>query len=473
MKGESMKTQILVIGAGPGGYTAAFRAADLGLKVMLVDAQKDPGGVCLFRGCIPTKALLHAAKLITQCKESADIGITCNDIRIEPSKINAFKDGVVNKLAGGLSQLAKARHIDFIQGRAQFLDSHTVSITGMDGQETTASFDHAVLAPGSAPVQLPFAPWSRQIMPSGPALNVDSVPQSLLIIGGGYIGLEFATFYSALGTQVTIAEMMPDILPGADRDVVAVLKKRLSTRLAAIHTRTKVSSIERKQDSCAVTFEDQESKKSNAEFEKVLVAVGRVPFTQDLGLEKTKIKCDEAGFVKVNPQRRTTDRAIYAVGDITGQPLLAHKASHEGLVAAANIAGKEKAFDSAAIPAVVFTDPEVAWCGLTETAAKEKNIPVKICKFPWMASGRAMTLNRTDGLTKIVADPQSGRVLGMTIVGESAGEMISEGVLAIGQKATVEDIMSTIHPHPTLSETIPEAAEAFHNLSLHIYRSRT
>jgi len=468
-----MKTQLLVIGAGPGGYAAAFRAADLGLKVTLVDPEMNPGGICLHRGCIPAKALLHAAKIITQSKEAADIGITCDDLHIDTSKINRFKTDVVTKLTAGLGQLCRMRKIHYIQGRAKFLNSNTVDITTAEGQHAEWTYDHAILATGSAPMDLPFAPWSDRVIHSDQALNVDQVPGSLLMIGGGYIGLEFATFYAALGTRVTLVEMMPDILPGADRDVVALLKKRFTPRMAAVHTHTKITALEEKKDSCRATFENQEGQKWDGEFDKILVATGRRPETKDLGLEQTKIEIDEAGFVKVDRQRLTTDPSIYAVGDITGQPMLAHKATHEGLVAAGHIAGQQAAFDPAAIPAAVFTDPEIAWCGLTETEARGKNIPVKILKFPWMASGRARTLDKTDGMTKLVVEPDSGKILGMLIAGESASEMIGEGVLAMKKSATAQDLMQTVHPHPTLSETITDAAETYLNQSLHVYRSRT
>jgi len=466
-------TPLLIIGAGSGGYAAAFRAADLGLQVTLVDIEKNPGGVCLYRGCIPTKALLHVSKIITQAQDAASIGISFNDLHADPARINRFKDDVVAKLTAGLGQLSKLRKIHYIQGRARFLDSNSVSVTTPDGQDSQITYDHAVLATGSTPIQLPFASWSDRVIPSALALNVETIPQSLLIIGGGYIGLEFASFYSALGTKVTIIEMMPDILPGADSDIVAILKKRFVARMAAVHVQCKVTAVEEKQDLCTVSFEDKDGRKTQAEFEKVLVAVGRKPLTHDLALDKTKIELDDDGCVKVNPQRQTSDPAIYAIGDLTGQPMLAHKAAHEGLVAAQNIAGQKTAFHPAAIPAVVFTDPEIAWCGLTETEAKEKDIPIKVLKFPWTASGRAVTLNRSDGLTKILVEPKSGKLLGMTIVGEFAGEMIGEGVLAMNKAATAEDIMQTIHPHPTLSETIPEAAAGFHNQSLHIYRPPT
>lgn len=463
---------LLVIGCGPGGYAAAFLAADLGLDVTVVNPDKNPGGVCLYRGCIPTKALLHAAKIISDSREAHNFGIEIQDININLGKINSWKDDVVNKLTEGLGQLRKMRKIRYIQGRASFINSGAVRIDTTEGEQKELSFDHAILATGSSSIHLPFEPKSDRIMDSEGALNVTSVPKTLLIVGGGYIGLEFATAYSELGSQVTVAEMLPDLLPPADRDMVALLEKKLSPRLKAIHTRTKVTQFKETQNGLLVTLQHDDGTSITEEFEKVLISVGRKPLTKDIGLENTRVELDPSGFVKVNGQRQTTDPKIYAVGDIAGQPMLAHKASHEGRVAAQVIAGQKAVFAPQSIPAVVYTNPEIVWCGLTEDEAKKQNRKVKILKFPWAASGRALTLKRTDGLTKLIVDAQDGRVLGLCIVGESASELVAAGALAIEMGAKAEDIAKTIHPHPTLSETVMEAAEGFLGQSTHIFHSK-
>ncbi len=469
---NNQNTQLLVIGAGPGGYAAAFYAADLGMTVALVDTQPNPGGVCLYRGCIPSKALLHAAKVVSESRDAKEFGITFGDPKIDLNKLRDWKNGVVTKLTGGLGQLTKQRKITFIQGKAAFIDSSTVKIQKTDGSTQNLRFEHVILAAGSRPVTLPNVPDSPLILNSTTGLELQTIPSSLLVVGGGYIGLELGTVYAELGSKVSVVEMTPGLLPGADRDLVTVLEKRLKTIFRSIMLNTKVAKIEAGSKNVKMTFETAEGKTSEETYDKILVSIGRKPNSGDLGLENTKVKVTPKGFVQVDLQRRTTDPSIFAIGDIAGEPMLAHKASHEGRVAVDAIAGKKTAFEPKAIPAVVFTDPEIAWCGMTETRAKQENRAIAVAKFPWGASGRALTLNRTDGLTKLVLDPDSQRVLGMAIVGPGAGELISEGVLAVEMGAIAEDVKLAIHPHPTTSETIMEAAESFFGHATHIYRPK-
>ena len=466
------KIQVVVIGAGPGGYAAAFYAADLEMEVTLIDPQINPGGVCLYRGCIPSKALLHAAKIISESREAEHLGISFERPRIDLDKLRAWKNGVVSKLTGGLGLLTKQRKIKFIQGKAVFLNSNTLEVTGPEGGQQTIKFDNAILATGSRPVRLPGLPDSPRILDSTTALDLDNIPASLLVVGGGYIGLELGTVYAELGSAVSVVEMTRGLLPGADRDLVGVLEKRAKTIFKSIMLDTRVAGMETTPGGVKVTFQTSDGKTSQQEYEKVLVAVGRKPDSSGLGLEKTKVRVDERGFVQVDGQRRTADPAIFAIGDIAGEPMLAHKASHEGRVAVDAIAGKKTVFEPRAIPAVVFTDPEIAWCGLTETQAKQENRTIAIAKFPWGASGRALTLNRTDGLTKLILDPDTHRVLGVAVAGPGAGELISEGVLAVEMGTVAEDVKLTIHPHPTTSETIMEAAESFFGHATHIYRPK-
>ena len=469
---SELKTQLLVIGAGPGGYAAAFYAADLGMQVTLVDTELNPGGVCLYRGCIPSKALLHAAKVVSESRDAKEFGITFGEPRIDLNKLRDWKNGVVTKLTGGLGQLTKQRKITFIQGKAAFVDSNTVRVEKTGGGKETVAFNNAILATGSRPVTLPDAPDSPLVLNSTTALDIQNIPSSLLVVGGGYIGLELGTVYAELGSEVSVVEMTPGLLPGADRDLVNVLEKRLKTILKSIMLGTKVAKIEAGSKNVKVTFETADGKTSQQTYDKILVSIGRRPNSGDLGLENTKVNVTPKGFVQVDLQRRTTDPAIFAIGDIAGEPMLAHKASHEGRVAVDAIAGKKTAFEPKAIPAVVFTDPEIAWCGLTETQARQENRNVAVAKFPWAASGRAMTLNRTDGLTKLILDTDTQRVLGMAVVGPGAGELIAEGVLAVEMGSVAEDIKLAIHPHPTTSETIMEAAESFFGHATHIYRPR-
>jgi len=469
----ALKTQLAVIGGGPGGYAAAFLAADLGMQVTLLDLEKNPGGVCLFRGCIPSKALLHVAKLIREAEHSSKWGIQFNKPQIDLDKLRGFKEGVVNKMTGGLGQLSKARKINYIQGRATFVNSNKVTIEKMGGGTEELEYDKAILCTGSIPARIPsLSIESDRLIDSTGALALKDIPKSMLVIGGGYIGLELGYVYSSLGTEVSVVEMMPGILPGADRDMVNILAKSLEPVMQSIMVSTKVAEMKEVENGIKVRFEGENVKEPEQVYEKVLMSVGRVPNSKGLGLENTKVEIDKQGFVKVNSQQLTADPSIYAIGDIAGNPMLAHKASHEGRVAVEVIAGHNVEFKPAAIPAVMFTDPEIAWCGLTETEAKEKKIDVKVARFPWAASGRATTLDRSDGVTKLIFDPKTERLLGMGIVGPGAGELISEGVLAVEMAAQARDIALSIHPHPTLSETVMESAEVLFGTSTHLYRPK-
>lgn len=466
-------TQVVVIGGGPGGYAAAFMAADLGLQTTLVDMEVNPGGVCLYRGCIPSKALLHVARVINESREAAHWGIDFAAPKIDVGKLRQWKTSVVDKLTGGLGQLSKQRKVQYIQGRATFLDSNTLKIERVKGGEAQLRYEHAILATGSRPATIPgLSLASPRVMDSTGALEITEVPENLLVIGGGYIGLELGTVYAALGTQVSVVEMTAGLLPGADRDLVSILAKRINTICHAVMLNTKVTSITEEPEGIRVKLEGAGIEQPEQVFEKVLISVGRKPNSGGLGLENTKVEIDARGFVKVDAQRRTADPAIFAIGDLTGDPMLAHKATHEGRVAAEVIAGHKVAFEPAAIPAVVFTDPEIAWCGLTETEAKEQGRKIKVARFPWAASGRALTLDRTDGVTKLVIDPDSERVLGVGICGPGAGELIAEGVLAIEMAARASDLGLTIHPHPTMSETLMGAAEVFFGQATDVYRPK-
>jgi dihydrolipoamide dehydrogenase len=472
---STQKLRLAVVGGGPGGYAAAFLAADLGMQVTLIDPELNPGGVCLYRGCIPSKALLHVAKLIEESQQAKNWGIEFPRPNIDLARLRGWKESVVKKLTGGLGQLSKQRRVEYIQGRAAFDNSTMLRITKSDSTEAVLSFDRIILATGSRPAIIPtFKLDSPRMMDSTAALNLEDVPGSLLVVGGGYIGLELGSVYAALGTRVTVVEMLPGLLPGADRDLVLPLYKRLEKMFDAILLNTTVTSL--KEDSAGIraTFEGPSLPESSREktFDRVLVSVGRKPNSEIPGLETTQVHVSPRGFIEVNKQLQTADPSIYAIGDVVGEPMLAHKASHEGRVAVEAIAGHKVAFEPNAIPAVVFTDPEIAWCGLTETQAEKEKREIKVAKFPWGASGRAITLDRPEGMTKIIVDPQTERVLGVGIVGTGAGELIAEGVLAIEMAALAGDIAMTIHPHPTLSETVMESAEVFFGTSTHVFRPK-
>jgi dihydrolipoamide dehydrogenase len=472
-------TQLAVIGAGPGGYAAAFYAADLGMQVTLIDPAVNPGGVCLYRGCIPSKALLHVAKVLGEAKHATEWGVTFGEPKIDLDRLRSFKTKVVNQLTGGLGQLSKQRKITYIQGTATFRDAKTLEISKEDGSVETVAFEHAIIATGSHPAKVPgLSIDSPRVMDSTAGLELPDIPKSLLVVGGGYIGLELGTVYASLGTKVTVVEMTDGLLPGADRDLVNILAKRIEAITEAVLLKTKVVGMKDGKNGVTVTLDPStgsgqggEEGKKEQTFDRVLVSIGRRPNPVP-GVENTRVVVNARGFIEVDEARRTAEPSIYAIGDVVGEPMLAHKASHEGRVAVEAIAGHKVAFEPLAIPAVVFTDPELAWCGLTESDAKKQNREVTIARFPWAASGRSLTLDRSDGVTKLVLDPKTERILGVGIVGPGAGELIAEGVLAVEMGANATDLKMSIHPHPTLSETLMESAEVFFGQATHVYRPR-
>jgi dihydrolipoamide dehydrogenase len=453
-----IKTEVLVLGAGPGGYTAAFRAADLGKKVTLIERYDTLGGVCLNVGCIPSKALLHTAQMLNEAEHMKENGVDFGKPKIDLAGVDGFKNKVVAKLTGGLEQLAKQRKVDVITGAGEFVDQHHLLVT-KDGAETLIYFDNCIIAAGSQPTQIPVFPNDdKRLMDSTAALNVTSIPKTLLIVGGGIIGLEMATIYDALGSEVTVVEFMDSLMPGCDKDLVRPLSKRISKKYKAIHLNTKVSDIKPQKTGLKVSFEGANAPEPQA-YDKVLVAVGRRPNGLKIGADKAGVNVDEAGFIQVDNQMRTNVANIFAIGDIVGGPMLAHKATHEAKVAAEVISGMKSCFEPKTIPSVAYTDPEVAWMGLTEIEAKKQGIEYEKGTFPWAASGRALGNDRDEGLTKVLFDKETKRLLGAGIVGVNAGELIAEAVLALEMGADMEDISLTIHPHPTLSETFNFAAE--------------
>ena len=467
------KTQLAVIGAGPGGYTAAFLAADMGMQVTLIDKQVNPGGTCLYWGCIPSKAYLHVAKLLNEAKEATNWGIDFGEPNINIDKLRSFKEKVVAQNTGGTGQLVKQRKINYIQGEAKFTNSNTLTVNKVDGGTEEVVFENAILATGSVPANIPgLTIDSPRVMDSTDALELEEIPNRLLVVGGGVIGMELGSVYAALGSKVTVVELMPALLPGADKDLVNTFQKSIETKFEKILLKTKVEKLEDTGKVLKVKLEGEDLEKTELEFDKALISIGRTPVTKNLGLENTKIELTDRGFVKVDHKRQTDDPNIYAIGDIVLGPMLAHKASAEGKVAVEAIAGHKVAFEPAAIPGVVYTDPEVAWAGLTEIEAKEKGIKVEVARFPWAASGRARTMDRVDGLTKIIIDPETERVLGVGIVGAGAGELIAEGTLAIEMAALAKDVALTIHAHPTLSETMMESAEVYFGQATHLYRPK-
>jgi dihydrolipoamide dehydrogenase len=448
---------VLVLGSGPGGYAAAFRAADLGLDVVMVERHEQLGGVCLNVGCIPSKALLHVAKVVAEAETTGTHGVSFGQPEIDLDALRAWKDGVVAKLNGGVAQMAKGRKVQVVHGDARFTGPNMLAVAGPDGQTTTVSFDDAIVATGSRSVQLPGLPHEDpRVMDSTDALELEEVPARLLVVGGGIIGLEMATVYDALGSDVTVVELADGLIPGADRDLVKPLAKRIGERYAAIHLNTKVESVQAQDDGLRATFSGDVP---DAVFDRILVAVGRIPNGAGLGLDTAGVTVDERGFVPVDAQQRTNIPHIYAIGDVAGGPMLAHKATAEGHVAAEVIAGHPAAFEPRGIPSVAYTDPEVAWVGLTETEAKDQGIAYEKSVFPWSASGRALAIDGADGSTKLLRDPETGRVLGAGIVGPHAGDLIAEPGFALEMGADVADLGLTIHAHPTLSETVMLAAE--------------
>jgi dihydrolipoamide dehydrogenase len=471
----AIHSKVVVLGGGPGGYAAAFLAADLGLEVAIVEADSRLGGTCLLRGCIPSKALLHVAKVISEASEMAQWGVDYPKPQVSIDKMRARKEQVIDTLSGGLAQLAKRRNVRVINARGIFVDSQTLQLEGGDRSTYDSerlTFEHCILATGSVPAMPKmFKIGTPRVMDSTSALALDEVPKSLLVVGGGYIGLEMGTVYAELGSAVTVVELLDGLLPGADRDLVKPLEKRLRERFAGIHLNTKVVELQDAGEKVDVRVEGGEFNGTHS-FDRVLVSIGRKPVTTGIGLENTQVKVNDRGFVVVNEQQRTADPHILAIGDAAGEPMLAHKASHEGKVAAEVIAGRPAAFEPQAIPAVVFTDPEIAWAGLTAEEAQRAGRDVAVAQYPWQASGRAIAIGRTDGLTKWLIDPSTDRVLGCGIVGAGAGELISEAVVAIEMGCTARDVADSIHPHPTLSETLSFAAEVYLGTATEVYRPK-
>src|SRR5215207_647429 len=465
---EATKADVIVLGGGPGGYAAAFYAADKGKKVILVEQEKNLGGVCLNRGCIPSKALLHATHHISSARESAHRGITFAEPQIDLNKLRDWKNGVIQKLAGGIVTFAQRRGVQVIHGRGYFEDAKTLRVETADGQKFF-NFEQLIIAVGSKPAMpKAFDLGNPRVMTSTEALQIEDIPENILVIGGGYIGMELGTVYATLGSKVTVVEAMDSILAGGDPDLIRPVVRYAEKNFQEVRLKAKVVKMATVGKQIKVTTEKDGQQKEEM-YDRVLVSVGRVPNADDLGLENAGIERDEKGFIKVNHQQQTNVPGVYAIGDIAGGVMLAHKASREARVAVENIIGENTTFENVIIPAVVFTDPEVAWCGLTENEAKAKGIEVEVAKFPWAASGRALSFDRTDGLTKLIIDPHSERILGIGIVGAGAGELIGEAVVAIEMGATVEDLALCVHPHPTVSETLMEAAEVFFGTSTHTY----
>ncbi len=468
---DPIRTEIVVVGAGPGGYAAAFYAADKGNKVILVDREKRLGGVCLNYGCIPSKALLHATQLIREIGQSNERGISFSQPKISLGKLRSWKNSVVEKLAQGLSGLCQKRGVVFLQGRGHFEDSQTLRVETTGGQKFI-SYEKAIIAVGSRPsVPAAFDLGNKRVMTSTEALEIEEVPKNFLVVGGGYIGMELGTVYATLGSSVVLTEALSSTLVGVDADLVRPVMRYAEKAFKEVRLNTKVVKMATSGKQIKVILA-ADGKQKEEMYDRVLVSVGRVPNCKDLGLENTKAGTDDKGFIGVNSQMQTSDPAIYAIGDVVGGALLAHKASKEARVAVEAILGESSAFENVIIPAVVFTDPEVAWCGVTEAEAKEKGLHVQVARFPWAASGRALTLDRTDGLTKLVIEPESERVLGVGIVGAGAAELISEGVLAVEMGATARDIAESVHPHPTLSETLMECAEVFYGYPTHTFAQK-
>jgi dihydrolipoamide dehydrogenase len=457
---NDIDTEVVVLGSGPGGYTAAFRAADLGKKVVLIERYSTLGGVCLNVGCIPSKALLHTAKVITEAEETSHHGVSFSAPKVDLDTLRNWKaNDVVGKLTGGLAAMAKQRGVTVVQGVGKFTSSHQIAVTAADGKITTVGFQNAIIAAGSQATKFPGAPDDERIMDSTGALALADIPKRLLVIGGGIIGLEMGTVYDALGSKVSVVEFMDGLIPGCDRDLIRPLQKRMEKRFESIMLSTKVAKIDAKKDGIHVSFEGENAPKEAQVYDRVLVSIGRRPNGKSIGAENAGVAVDDRGFIAVDKQMRTNVQHIFAIGDIVGQPMLAHKATHEAKVAAEVIAGHKVEFQALVIPSVAYTDPEVAWAGMTETEAKAKGIEIEKASFPWAASGRALSIARTEGATKLIFDKETHRVIGAGIVGVNAGELLAEAVLAIEMGADAHDLGLTIHAHPTLSETICFAAE--------------
>jgi dihydrolipoamide dehydrogenase len=466
---DVLNTQLVVLGAGPGGYAAAFLAADKGMKVAMLDPRERPGGTCLHVGCIPSKALLHTAKLITDARDAEHAGLKFGPPQIDLAGVRGSAFKVIDKLSSSLVKLGKDRKVDYYTSKGRFLDANTIALD--DGKQLR--FEHCIIATGSSPViPKPLALPSPRVMDSSAALKLEEIPERLLVVGGGYIGLEMGYVYAALGSKVTVVEFTDGLLPGVDRDLVQPLYRRLTTLFDKIYLKTRVANLQETPGGIKALLEGEEIAEKEPVFNRVLIAVGRRPNSNDLGLDKAGVKVDEQGFVVVDPQRRTSSDKIFAIGDVAGQPMLAHKATYEGKIAVEVILGESAVYDVRGVPAVVFTDPEIAWCGLTEIDAEKQNREIKRVRFPWAGSGRAMTLGRTEGLTKLIVDPGTERVLGVGIVGPGAGEMIAEAMLALEMSATARDVGLTMHAHPTLSETLGEAAESVYGMATHLVGKR-
>jgi dihydrolipoamide dehydrogenase len=468
---EPITTEVLVLGAGPGGYTAAFYAADMGKKVTLVEQNPRLGGICLNVGCIPSKALLHATEVLREAKESATRGIEFGAAKVNLDQLRAWKESILEKLGQGIKGLAQRRGVQVVHGRGHFEDSQTLRVETSEGQKFIR-YQKAIIAVGSKPAMpSAFDLGNKRIMTSTEALEVQDIPQDLLVVGGGYIGMELGTVYAALGSSVVVLEALPSILTGVDADLVRPVSRVAQKAFKEVRVNTKVLKMATAGKRIKVTMQLDKEQREEL-YDRVLVSVGRSPNYTDLGLENTRVTKDDKGFIQCNPQQQTEDPNIYAIGDVNGGVLLAHRAAKEGKIAVESIMGEDSAFENIVIPAVVYTNPEVAWCGLTETEAKQKGIDIRVSKFSWGASGRALTFDRPDGLTKLIIEPESERILGVGIVGVGAGELISEGVLAVEMGATARDMADSVHPHPTLSETLMEAAEAFYGTATHTISRR-
>ena len=460
---------ILVIGSGPGGYAAAFRAADLGREVIIVDKDPTLGGVCLNRGCIPSKTLLHIAKVLEETESLKKMGVSFAKPKIDINTVRDWKNKIIKQLSGGIAQMAKARKVETIMGVATFISDKEIQVERKSDKENI-TFDHCIIAAGSSSSKIPGIPFdNKNVLTSKTALDIEKIPKNLLVIGGGYIGLEMGTVFNALGANVSIAEFLPNLLPGADPDLVKPLARKLKKHFNEIHLSTKIVDVKPSKPNGLIVTMEKNGETTTKKFEQVLVSVGRKPNTKTIGLENTTIKTNTKGFIEVDKQQKTNVKNIYAIGDIAGDPMLAHKATHEGKVAAEVICGLPAAFDAKVIPAVIFTDPEIAWVGITESEAKEKSIPYEKGEFPWAASGKSLAIGRNEGKTKIIFDPVTKRTIGVGIVGPNAGDLISEGALAIEMGADAEDISLTVHPHPTLGETFANAAEVFEGTVTDLY----